>query len=153
VPPDRRRRSELEAIGREVRGELSRFGPQAGMVELLDAWPNAVGDSIARNAWPARIAKDGTVHVHTADSIWAFELAQRAAEIASKLGVDTVKFVPGPLPDATVEEPSPPRLEPGPQDLERARAIAASIDDEDLRETVQKAVSLSLASQPADPRV
>ena len=35
------------------------------MPELLERWPAAVGPAIARNAWPARIAKDGTVHVNT----------------------------------------------------------------------------------------
>jgi predicted nucleic acid-binding Zn ribbon protein len=77
-----------------VRGELSRFGPQAGMAELVEAWPAAVGEQIARFAWPARIARDGTVHVHTADSVWAFELGHRAAEIAGRLGVTSLRFAP-----------------------------------------------------------
>ena len=47
----------------QVRSELSRFGPQAGMAELVERWTGVVGESIARNAWPARIARDGTVHV------------------------------------------------------------------------------------------
>ena len=81
-----------------MRKELGQFGPQAGMPELLEAWPVAVGDAIARNAWPARIARDGTLHVATADSIWAFELGHRAAEIAERLGVPKVRFAPGPLP-------------------------------------------------------
>ena len=153
MPRDPRRRSELDPIGGRVRSELSRFGPQAGMIEVIEAWPDAVGEGIARNAWPARITKDGTVVVHTADSIWGFELGHRAAEIAAKLGVPALKFVPGPLPDLTPDEPPPPRVEPGPQDLERARAIAASISDENLRETVQKAVSLSLARGTADPPI
>jgi hypothetical protein len=36
-------------------------------------------------------------------------------------------------------------VETTPQDEERARAIASSISDEKLRESVQKAVTLSLA--------
>src|SRR6185503_8419727 len=97
-----RRRSwrwNLEPLGKDIRDELARFGPQAGMPELLERWPEAVGEAIARNAWPARIARDGTVHVNTADSIWAFELGHKAAEIAARLGVETVKFSPGSLPD------------------------------------------------------
>jgi predicted nucleic acid-binding Zn ribbon protein len=70
-----------------VSRELSRFGPQAGLGEVLALWPEAVGDAIARNAWPARIARDGTVHINTADSIWAFELGHQATEIAARLGV------------------------------------------------------------------
>ena len=57
------------------------------MAELVERWPDAVGEAIARNAWPARIARDGTVHVNTADSVWAFELGQKASEIAGSLGL------------------------------------------------------------------
>jgi hypothetical protein len=119
------------------------------MPELLEQWPGAVGDAIARNAWPARIAKDGTVHVNTADSIWAFELGQRAHEIAERLGVPRLRFAPGPLPQAD-DEPPPAPLEPTPEEEERARALASAVGDENLRESVQKAVRLSLARERRD---
>jgi hypothetical protein len=147
-----RRRSlrwNLEPLGKEIRDELARFGPQAGMPELLDRWPDAVGEGIARNAWPARIAKDGTVHVNTADSIWAFELGQRAAAIAERLGVPRLRFAPGPLPETDAELPQP-ALEPSPEDDEMARAMATAVTDEMLRESVQKAVRLSLARERRD---
>jgi hypothetical protein len=115
------------------------------MAELVELWTGAVGEAIARNAWPARIARDGTVHVNTADSVWAFELGQKAAEIAAKLGVEKVRFAAGPLPEADDDEPASSPVETSPEDEERARAIASSISDENLRESVQKAVSLSLA--------
>jgi hypothetical protein len=116
------------------------------MPELLERWPAAVGAAIARKAWPARIAKDGTVHVNTADSVWAFELGQQAREIGGRLGVARLRFAPGPLPEAD-EEPASPPLEPTPEDEERARALATVISDEMLRESVQKAVRLSLAHE------
>jgi hypothetical protein len=119
------------------------------MAEVVERWPEAVGAAIARNAWPARIARDGTLHVNTADSVWAFELGQRAAEIAAKLAglgcpATAVRFAPGPLPEPD-EEPVTTPVEVSPEDAERARAIATGIEDEKLRESVQKAVSLSLA--------
>jgi hypothetical protein len=134
----------VDRLGDEVRAELSRFGPQAGMPELLERWPHAVGAAIARNAWPARIARDGTVHVNTADSIWAFELGQRAREIADRLGVPKLRFAPGPLPEAAAD---PPRLVPEPTvaEEELARSLVAGIEDPNLRESVQKAVRLGLA--------
>jgi Dna[CI] antecedent DciA-like protein len=119
------------------------------MPELLERWPAAVGAAIARNAWPARIAKDGTLHVSTADSVWAFELGQQAREIAERAGVPRVRFAPGPLPEAD-DEPARPALEPTPEDEERARALATAITDEILRESVQKAVRLSLARERRD---
>jgi hypothetical protein len=114
------------------------------MAELVDRWPAVVGPAIARNAWPARIARDGTVHVSTADSVWAFELGHRAAEMAASLGVPSLRFAPGPLPEPD-EEPVDRHVEPTPEEDERAAAIASSIGDEKLRESVQKAVKLSLA--------
>lgn len=119
------------------------------MAELLELWPGAVGAAIARNAWPARIARDGTVHVNTADSVWAFELGQRSGEIASRLGVTHLRFMPGPLPEAHEEHVSP-ALEPTAEEERRAHELAAPITDEKLRESVQKAVRLSLARERLD---
>jgi len=119
------------------------------MPELVDRWPAAVGDAIARHAWPARIARDGTVHVNTADSVWAFELGHRAGEIAGRLGVTKLRFAPGPLPEPPLAA-APAPLEITREELERARQLAAPIGDEKLRESVQKAVSLSLARERLD---
>src|SRR5439155_21214632 len=66
----------MEPLGPEVRRELGRFGPQAGLGKLVAAWPAAVGAQIAANAWPARFRRDGILVVHTSSSAWAFELAQ-----------------------------------------------------------------------------
>jgi len=119
------------------------------MPELLERWPAAVGPGIARFAWPARIARDGTVHVSTADSVWAFELGQRSAEIAERLGVSKLRFAPGPLPEAS-EERTVPVLEPTAEEDAQARELAAGIGDESLRESVQKAIRFSLARERLD---
>ena len=147
----------MEPIGGDVRRELGRFGPQAGMPELVAAWADAVGESIARNAWPARIARDGTLHVAASSSAWAFELAQLQATVLERLraalGDDapkSVKFAPGPLPtdDADTAARDAPR--PGPQQLAVAAELASPIEDEKLRESVEKAAALSLARAAAD---
>jgi len=82
-----RRRWGPERIGDEVDAALSAHGPVVETARMIAAWQEAVGDGIARNAWPARVSRDGTLHVHTADSVWAFELGQRAPEIAARVGV------------------------------------------------------------------
>jgi len=122
------------------------------MAELVDRWPSAVGPAIARNAWPARIARDGTVHVNTADSVWAFELGHRAGEIAGRLGVERLRFAPGPLPEPS-EEASATLISPTPEEEAEGRRLAAGIADRKLRESVQKAVSFSLARERLDPRL
>ena len=143
----------MDPLGDEVRRALSRFGPQVGMAEVVDRWPAAVGPFIARNAWPARIARDGTVHVNTADSIWAFELGHRSAEIAARLGVAGVRFAPGALPEEPPGEALPPPPQPSTADRLAAAELAASIEDENLRETVQKAAGFWLASRAPEHAV
>ena len=108
------------------------------------------GDAIARNAWPARIARDGTLHIATTDSIWAFELGHQGAEIAERLGVVKVRFAPGPLPSMEIVAAPAEPVRASPEDERRASEIAASIADEKLRASVQKAVSLSLARTAED---
>ena len=76
----------MKRVGHDVERELGRFGPASGMAPIVGIWPEAVGPEIARNAWPARLARDGTLHVHAKDSIWAFELTSRAEEIRQRLG-------------------------------------------------------------------
>ena len=88
--------------------------------------------------------------MNTSDSVWAFELTQRAAEIAGRLGVDELRFVPGPLAEAEV---SPVKLAgpvPSPEQRLAAAEIAAEIADPALRERVEEAVSLSLAARRSD---
>jgi hypothetical protein len=123
---------------------------QTGLAELVERWPDAAGPAIARNAWPARIARDGTLHIATTDSIWAFELGHRAAEIAARLGVAKVRFAPGPLPSSEATAAGDTVYAPGPEELRQAAEIAAAVEDENLRESVQKAVSFSLAKRASD---
>jgi Dna[CI] antecedent, DciA len=121
---------------------------------VVKAWPDAVGAEIVRSAWPARFQRDGTLVVHTRDSVWAFELTQRAGEIQNRLAeVAAIKFVPGPLPEAAVEAtPAAPQRSspPSPEQVELAASWAAAIEDEDLRKIVTKAVEMSLANAPND---
>ena len=144
----------MEPLGPEVKRELSRFGPQAGLGEAIAAWPGVVGEAIARNAWPARFARDGTLHVATKDAVWAFELGHRAAEIAERLGVQAVRFVPGKVADAMPAEATAeslaPRPEPTADERRKAAEIAAAIEDEELRDLVARAVAASLSSQRDD---
>ncbi|HYZ78983.1 MAG TPA: DUF721 domain-containing protein [Gaiellaceae bacterium] len=142
----------MKPIGDEVRRELARFGPAAGMAELVEAWPGTVGGAIAQNAWPARIARDGTLHVHTTDAIWAFELGQRAQEIAERVGVERIRFVPGPIPEPFVEPEAERRSIPRPsrEHVQSAAELTAAIDDEELRAAVARAAAASLARAEAD---
>ena len=128
-----------------VRRELARFGPQAGLADLVARWPDAVGGGIARNAWPARIARDGTRRDPHLGLGLGVRARPRAAEIAGRLGVPASGSLPGPLPEPAELAPAPRPPEPTPEQAAEAAAIAASISDGELRESVQKALRLGLA--------
>jgi len=144
-----------DPIGRAVRAELGRFGPAGKMGEIVTAWPEAVGPGISANAWPARVGRDGTLHVHTSSSTWAFELTQLAGSILERLrgrlaedSPTGLHFAAGPLPELAgevkeVRNRTVPR--PTAEQIQQGGRIAAPIEDLELREAVAKAISASLA--------
>ena len=146
----------MDRVGGDIARELGRFGPASGMAPVVEAWSSAVGPEIARNAWPARLGRDGTLFVHTQDSIWAFELTTRAEEIRSRLGKAAphkLAFAPGPLPEPPVEaleqvREAPPK--PTAEHVAKAESLTRGIRDEELRKVVAKAAALSLARASND---
>jgi hypothetical protein len=147
----------MERLGQTLRGALSAAGvPDAGaLADVTRAWPLAVGDAIARAAWPSRIARDGTLLVTTSSATWAFELGLLADEILEKLaaavgeGAPTaLRFSPGavPAPPAADLPAEPP---PGPAvDAETRRLadeLTRGMTDDDLRDTIARAAAASLA--------
>jgi predicted nucleic acid-binding Zn ribbon protein len=149
-----------ERIGQDVRQELGRFGPAGAIAEVVAVWPKAVGDSIARNAWPARISRDGTLHVSTSSSAWAFELGLLEAKLRDCLtealgdhAPPRLRFAPGRLPEGAAPDPSEAANrapEVTDQHLQAGEELAATISDENLRKIVAKAAAASLAKPPDD---
>jgi Dna[CI] antecedent, DciA len=149
----------LDRLGDDVRRQLERFGPQAAMTRIVEAWAAAVGEENARNAWPARLARDGTLHVHTSDSVWAFELTQLEPSIRERLGAlapPRMRFAAGPLPEsqtAPSRESGPEAPEPSQADRVAAADLTAEIEDEKLRKLVLDAAAASLARARFDRSV
>jgi predicted nucleic acid-binding Zn ribbon protein len=142
----------MEPIGPAVRRELGRFGPAAGMSELVAVWPEAVGEAIARNAWPARIARDGTLHVATGSASWAFELAQLEGELLERLRAAAgeaapkrLRFAVGRVPEPVPEAEIRTGIAPSADDVAAGTRLAAEIEAEELREVVAEAVARGLA--------
>ena len=140
----------IAPVGDDVVRELARFGATPGFAAVVEAWPNVVGPEIARNAWPARLGRDGTLHIHTSSSAWAFELGQLEGRIRASLGElapPRLRFVVGLLPEppTTPDERNRRRVEPRAEHVAAAAELAAEITDENLRKVVAKAAALSLA--------
>lgn len=146
----------MERLGQDVQRELARFGPQAGLGQIVERWPELVGEAIARNAWPARVQPDGTLLVHAASAAWAFELTQLEPSIRERLAgliEGRLRFVPGPLPEAGGAVPGetttrPPAVDAA--DLREAESVASAIEDENLRKLVARAAAASLAKARSD---
>jgi hypothetical protein len=153
----------MEPIGHEVKRELNRFGGAGRMADVVATWPAVVGETVAANAWPARVTRDGTLRVNAASSTWAFELQQLETEIATRLrealgeaAPARLRFTPGPLPEPVVEDPEAARKplpEPTVEHAREAHELAASITSEELRKSVEKAARMSLAAAADDRRV
>ena len=153
----------IERLDGSVRRALRGAGvPDAGVLaEVTRAWPAAVGPAIAKAAWPQRIARDGTLHVTTVSSTWAFELGRMGEAIDGKLRAalgtampPAIRFAPGPVPEHGVEAtPLRERVGPSPADEAEANALSAVIDDPDLREAVRRAAAASLAASRGDRAV
>ncbi|HEX7312259.1 MAG TPA: DUF721 domain-containing protein [Gaiellaceae bacterium] len=147
----------MDRLADGVRAELARFGPQAAIGRIAEVWPAAVGERIAQNAWPARIARDGTLHVHTSSSTWAFELEHLASAIRGRLGdlaPPKLRFAPGLLPESetapSLEEASRDIPRPTAADRDTAAELAAEIGDEKLRKLVARAAAASLSRARSD---
>jgi hypothetical protein len=148
----------MDRIGGDVRRELGRFGPAGSIARLVEVWAETVGESIARNAWPARVARDGTLHVNTSSSAWTFELSQlaptileRLQEAAGEAAPKHLRFAPGNLPEPAGEEAEAGptrRVVPSAAHLADAERLTAEIADEKLRKIVQRAAAASLARAP-----
>jgi Dna[CI] antecedent, DciA len=146
----------MDRVGSDVARELGRFGPASGLAPLVEAWAPAVGAEIARNAWPARVSRDGTLHVHARDSIWAFELTSRAEQIRTRLGKlapPRLAFAPGPLPEPVeevVHEGERGSRRPTSEHVAKAESLTRGIRDEELRKVVAEAIAASLSSGDND---
>jgi hypothetical protein len=149
----------MERIGGELRNELARLGPGGGMAEVVEVWPAVVGEAVARNAWPARITRDGTLHVNASSAAWAFELTQLAPEIVARLRSPLGKRAPRVLRFAVGAVPEPPSgdaetapaiaVQPTPAERELAAALTGGLGDEELRELVSRAAAASLSRAAA----
>ena len=152
-----------ERIGGEVKRELRRFGGEGDIAAVVSAWPEVVGDAIARNSWPARIARDGTLHVAASSSTWAFELTQLSGSILPRLreslgqsAPKALKFAVGQVPEAPAlieTEVDAKPLETGPAERAAGASLAAEIESEPLREAVARAAAASLARRCDDRSV
>lgn len=155
----------MDRLGDEVERELARGGSRDAipLAALTRAWPTAVGPAIARQAWPLRIGRDGTLHVATASATWANELTLLGEDILGRLraqlGDETpgrLRCAVGPIPEpvtpppAAAPAPAEPAAEAPPDVASAALSAASAIEDPELRELVARAARASLGREASD---
>lgn len=151
----------MQRLGDNARRLLDAAGAPgaAELSAVTNIWAGCVGDAISRAAWPSRLSRDGTLHVATVSSTWAFELGRLAADISGRLhaalGEETfssVRFAPGPVPspgrDLDEDVPAAPEISPSSR-LEGER-LASGIADSELRELIARAAAASLERARSD---
>ena len=148
----------MERIGDEIQRELARGGSRDALplAAVTAIWPEAVGVAVARQAWPLRLARDGTLHVAAASATWANELSllqdEILAALRAKLGGESparIAFAVGPIPEPErPQEQADPglsnALDVPPEVARQADVAAAEIADPELRELVARAARASL---------
>jgi Dna[CI] antecedent DciA-like protein len=146
--------SDLQRIDRDVR-RLGRVPEVDRLVaEARRVWPAAVGEQVARRSLPVRRSGDALV-VHCASAAWASELTLLEARLRRRLGealggdAPPLRFEVGnvelPDPKAGSAAAAVPPVEPSPQQLMQAGALAAGIADPELRRAAERAIAASLA--------
>jgi hypothetical protein len=128
------------------------------IARIVEVWPGVVGDEVARQAWPRRLARDGSLHVATTSSTWAFELDRLAPTIVERLrerlgdaAPARLRFAPGLVPEhAPPAQPAPEPVTPTDDDIGEADRMTAEIASPELRELVRKAAALALARRRDD---
>lgn len=127
-------------------------GPDLGPLRrVAAAWPDAVGEQLARVARPARLTRDGALVVHAADASWMHAIALEERRIlrrlAEALGGDAptaLKVEVGdvaPPPEATATAPPEP---PGEEAVRRAGELTAEVADPRLRAALERLIAQSL---------
>jgi Dna[CI] antecedent, DciA len=146
----------LEPLGVVIEGALPETANRAADVAAIARrWPQAVGEAIAREAWPARLTPAGELVVHASASVWAAELSHLERDLRTRL--EAVGIVPAPRlrftvgavprrPDPAVENP----VREAPPPDARADRWTASIRDPELREAVSTAARSWLARAQAE---
>lgn len=149
----------MERLDGSIRSALRTAGvPDAtALTAVVAAWPDCVGEAIARHAWPLRLNRERTLRVACTSSTWAFELDRMAPELIAALGARlgdqapvALRFAPGPVPATGALGAAPERPRPGPGHEAEAARLTASIEDPELRAMAARAIAASLADRPDD---
>jgi predicted nucleic acid-binding Zn ribbon protein len=142
--------SDLEPIATLLPASLlrrRRADPAAAAARA--AWPQVVGEQVARHSLPIRMSGD-TLVVHCSGSTWASELTLLAAHVRESLGAAMgdaaparLRFEVGELPASAAAASEAAPAGPDPARAELAQRLAAGVSDDRLRDALAHAIGAS----------
>lgn len=149
----------LRELAPTVLKKADRTGRRSGAL-AVNAWPDVVGDEVARHTHGFALRGDGELVVFVDGAAWANQLSLMADEIQQRMnehlgetGVRSLRFTVSKNVNERVtweahidaaedfytpDEHTPVSLDP--VELEQARHVAAAVRDPELRETALRAM-------------
>ena len=122
---------------------------------VIEVWPQAVGERLARYVVPARLLANGTLIVHARDASWVHAVTLEQRSILAKLDEHLIGTAPsalraeiGPV-DTRSEQPASIPTEIDPSAQIRADAMVQTVTDPRLRAALRRAIARSLSRQKA----
>jgi predicted nucleic acid-binding Zn ribbon protein len=150
----KRREDRPHPLAEDLDQALRKLGADPDIVPLavLQAWPGVVGEHAAQKTQPVRLVR-GRLTVHTTSEVWVTEILAdqtailtRLARAAPRPRVESLHVRVGDV--VPVEPPGKP-LEPKkpgtvPPEID---ALLRTVEDPALRESIRRAVGLSLGKR------
>jgi hypothetical protein len=136
---------------------LRSYGLQERIYEyrVFREWPDAVGEQVARHAWPARL-QGKTLHIVVDSSPWMQELSLLKTDILDRLNarmgrklLTNLRFRVGDLPETTapLESRLPAALSP--EGAARVEAVVEEVADPDLKTTIRHTLTRAILAEEA----
>ncbi len=136
---------------------LRSYGLQERIHEyrVFREWPAAVGEQVARHAWPARL-QGKTLHVVVDSSPWMQELSLLKTDILDRLNarmgrklLTNLRFRVGDLPETAtpLQRRLPAALTP--EGTARVEAVVKEVSDPDLKSTIRHVLTRAILAEEA----
>ena len=76
---------DLKSVLERIFKESPSFKEKQRRMEVFNVWPKAVGEKIAKHAWPLKLLDDGLILIGTEHSAWSQHLHLMERDLVTRL--------------------------------------------------------------------
>lgn len=76
---------DLKSVLERILRQSPDFQNKQKRMEVFDLWPTAVGEKIAKHAWPLKMLEDGLLLIGTEHSTWSQHLHMIERDLVTRL--------------------------------------------------------------------